>query len=95
MNCMASDYGINSCPERPRHSPEWKKHEAALAGGMSRVRMDLADFLDDPENNVDPCWPLTPEERQTRREALGHLHQIESIAGSFFIGHHPVHEQVP
>lgn len=59
--------------------PEWKKHEAALAGGMSRVRMDLADFLDDPENNVDPCWPLTPEERQARREALGHLHQIESL----------------
>jgi hypothetical protein len=41
--------------------------------------MDPADFLDDPESNVDPCWPLTPEERQARREALGHLLQIESL----------------
>lgn len=59
--------------------PEWKKHEAALAGGTSRVRMDLLDFLEDPADGVDPCWPLTPEERQARREALGHLHQIESL----------------
>ncbi len=59
--------------------PEWKKHEAALSGGMSRVRMDLVDFLDDPAPGIDPCWPLTSDERKARREALGHLHQIESL----------------
>lgn len=59
--------------------PEWKKHEATLLAGQSRVRMDLIDFLEDPQTDVDHCWKLTDEEKQLRRESLAHLNQIETL----------------
>ncbi len=59
--------------------PEWKKHEPTLKSGQSRVRMDLMDFLDDPEPGTDPCWELSDEEKQLRRESLAHLNQIETL----------------
>ena len=50
--------------------PEWKRHEAALKGGNTRVPMDYLDFLDDPPCDVNPCHVLTPEDRQNRQEQL-------------------------
>jgi uncharacterized phage-associated protein len=50
--------------------PEWKKHEAAIKGGSTRVPMDYLDFLDDPPPEVNPCHELTPEQRQDRQEQL-------------------------
>lgn len=44
--------------------PEWKRHEAALEGKReTRVPMCYRDFLDDPEPGIEPCHPLTNEER--------------------------------
>ncbi|HEY5791796.1 MAG TPA: hypothetical protein VIS74_00765, partial [Chthoniobacterales bacterium] len=51
--------------------PEWKRHEAALiAKSVSRVPMAYEDFLLDPEENLEPCHPLSEEEKQDRRELL-------------------------
>ena len=58
--------------------PEWKRHENTLKG-QSRVPMDLMDFLEDPEPGVEPCWKLSDEERQLRRESLAHLNQVEAL----------------
>ena len=60
-------YGI---VETAHEYPEWKRHEAALKGGTSRVPMDYLDFLDDPSPDVNPCYPLTSAERQDRQEQL-------------------------
>jgi len=56
--------------EKAHLYPEWKRHEAAIAGGNTRVPMDYLDFLDDPPEGVNPCHVLSPEERQARREQV-------------------------
>jgi hypothetical protein len=56
--------------EKTHDYPEWKRHEAALHGGSTRVPMDYLDFLDDPPPSLNPCHPLTPEERRNRQEQL-------------------------
>jgi hypothetical protein len=62
-----SKFGI---VEKTHLYPEWRRHEAAIAGGSTRVPMDYLDFLDDPPPPVNPCHALTPEERQARQEQL-------------------------
>lgn len=56
--------------EKTHLYPEWQRHEAALKGGSSRVPMDYLDFLEDPPPAVNPCHPLTPEDRRNRQEQL-------------------------
>jgi hypothetical protein len=56
--------------EKTHLYPEWRRHEAAIKGGSSRVPMDYLDFLDDPPPPVNPCHPLTQEERQNRQVQL-------------------------
>lgn len=59
--------------------PEWKNHEATLKT-TSRVRMNWADFLDDPvSENIDKCYPLTAEEKKYRKEQLAELNYLESL----------------
>ena len=59
--------------------PEWKRHAAALDGGQSRMQMDYMDFFDDPDSKYNPCWPLSDEEKQLRREQLRELNELESV----------------
>lgn len=72
----ALQFAWDSFGRRPRivektHAyPEWKRHEAAIAGGATRVPMDYLDFLDDPPAGVNPCHALSSEERAARRVQL-------------------------
>jgi uncharacterized phage-associated protein len=51
--------------------PEWAKHATELRSGMvSRIEMDYRDFLEDPEENIDPCFSLSEEERSDRLSVL-------------------------
>lgn len=60
--------------------PEWKRHEAAISGGSSsRVKMTFSDFLDDPPAPLDPCYPLTEQERFVRREEVQELCSIHNL----------------
>jgi len=60
--------------------PEWLRHKKTLDAGQSRIRMDLADFFDDPENPSLPvCWPLTDEERTLARETYFELNRVEQL----------------
>ena len=65
--------------EKTHLYPEWKRHEAAIAGGCTRVPMDYLDFLDDPPEGVDPCHALTDEGREARREQLKEMAEISSL----------------
>lgn len=59
--------------------PEWKKHEQSLKI-HSRVTMRLEDFLEDPiEPGVDPCFPLSPEEKQDTLAELQEFAHIEAL----------------
>ena len=51
--------------------PEWQRHEAALKEGReTRVPMSYRDFLEEPETAVDPCHPLSSDERAALAEGL-------------------------
>jgi len=56
--------------EKTHVYPEWSRHEAAVKGGSTREPMDYLDFLEDPPENVNPCYPLSDDERAVRREQL-------------------------
>jgi len=66
-NTFGSTSGI---VEKTHLYPEWQRHEAALAGGSSRVPMDYMDFLKSPALGTNPCYSLTPEDQDDRREQL-------------------------
>lgn len=60
--------------------PEWAKHKSELElDSISRVQMDINDFFDDPVRDIEKCWDLTDEERDTRKEQLQEMMQIESL----------------
>jgi uncharacterized phage-associated protein len=59
--------------EKTHLYPEWKKHEACIKGGSTRVPMDYLDFLDDPPDEVNPCHVLTSDQRRDRKEQLKEL----------------------
>lgn len=61
--------------------PEWKKHKDVLDSGILRVPMDLEDFFDDPEADVEICFELNNREREIRREELNENAHIESLWG--------------
>jgi uncharacterized phage-associated protein len=51
--------------------PEWQRHEAVLKEKReTRVPMSYLDFLDEPETAVDPCHPLSTDERAALAEGL-------------------------
>lgn len=60
--------------------PEWKKHEETLKEN-SRVRMSYEDFLDDPENEFEKCFELSPEGKECRREEVEELARLEALRG--------------
>ena len=71
-----SKYGI---VEKTHNYPEWKRHEAALEGGSSRVQIDYMDFIENPDEPVNPCYPLNAEEQEDRREQLNEMLNVISL----------------
>lgn len=61
--------------------PEWKKHEQTLkASNISRVSMNIEDFLDDPDDpNVELCYPLSLDEKSDTLEELKEFAYIEAL----------------
>ena len=58
--------------------PEWKRREAALKAKLvSRAPMNYRDFLDDPPKGVEPCYPLTPGEREAVADGIGEVASFE------------------
>jgi uncharacterized phage-associated protein len=58
--------------------PEWIAHKEELKHKLS-IHMDLAEFLNDPNSDVDKCFELTDEDRDVRREQLEEMLYLESI----------------
>jgi uncharacterized phage-associated protein len=58
--------------------PEWKKHIQALKSD-SRIQMNLVDFFDDPNNDIEKCYILDPKDKTIRREQLAEMALIESL----------------
>ncbi|NLX26491.1 MAG: SocA family protein [Lentisphaerae bacterium] len=66
--------------EMTHQYPEWKRHEAAIIGGSSsRVKMAFSDYLEDPPVPYDPCFPLTEEDREIRREEIQEMSAIHNL----------------
>jgi uncharacterized phage-associated protein len=65
--------------EKTHLYPEWKRHEAAIAGGSTRMLMDYLDFLDDPPAGVNPCHAFSVGEREARREQLREMADITAL----------------
>jgi uncharacterized phage-associated protein len=58
--------------------PEWIAHKEELKHNRS-VQIDLADFLNDPDADVDKCFGLTDEDKELRRKHLEEMDYVESI----------------
>ncbi len=58
--------------------PEWKRHREAL-DAVSRIRMDLKDFLDDPAGDVERCFELTNGDKQDRLDHLQELGEVVAL----------------
>jgi uncharacterized phage-associated protein len=58
--------------------PEWIAYKEELKHKLS-VQMDLAEFLNDPNSDVDKCFELTDEDRDIRREQIEEMLYLESI----------------
>jgi uncharacterized phage-associated protein len=60
--------------------PEWKRHEEQLAAKLvSRAAMNYRDFLDDPPPDVEPCHPLSPEQRAAIAEGISELAAFQRL----------------
>lgn len=60
--------------------PEWKRYEERLKLGLvTRIRMDLSDFFDDPIGDLEKFYVLKPEEKEAKIYYLKELHKIESL----------------
>jgi uncharacterized phage-associated protein len=60
--------------------PEWKRHQEELQL-YSRVRMNYEDFLDDPEDDSEKCYPLTPEDKTDRFEEIREMSTLTALWG--------------
>ena len=58
--------------------PEWKKHEIALKS-LSNVRMDYLDFIENPAEGVDPCCPLTPDDKELIADMIKEKSKISGL----------------
>lgn len=75
-----SCYGEFKLAELTHEYPEWKKHESALKDGLnSRVKMNYSDFLEDSQSALNPCHPLSHDERNLRREEIEELSEIHAL----------------
>ena len=68
----------NFLVEMTHKYPDWKKHELKLKTN-SRVKMNCEDFFEDPENGVELCHPLDPEDRKYKLEHLKELSDIDAL----------------
>lgn len=71
--------GRSGIVEKTHSYPEWKRHEAAIKGGSTREPMDYLDFLDDPPPGVNPCHPLSDEEREDRKAQIEELTELVAL----------------
>ncbi len=74
---------VYSLVEMTHKYPDWKKHELKLKAN-SRVRMNCEDFFEDPQNEdpqngLDMCYPLDPEDRKYKLEHLKELSHIDAL----------------
>jgi len=69
---------VKDLVELTHRYPEWKRREGALQN-LSRALIAYEDFLEDPPPGVDPCYPLTPELRELRREQLQEQRALERV----------------
>lgn len=54
--------------------PDWKRHEEALKSKLiSRAPMNYRDFLTDPAPDVEPCYALSPEEREAVESGIDEI----------------------
>jgi uncharacterized phage-associated protein len=59
--------------------PEWKRHEKAFQRKeVSRVPISYEDFLEEAEKGLEPCFELTRQDKEDRREALKQSLAFES-----------------
>jgi uncharacterized phage-associated protein len=59
--------------------PEWKRHEKAFQRKeVSRIPISYEDFLEEAEAGLEPCFELTAQDREDRREALKQSLAFES-----------------
>ncbi len=58
--------------------PEWKKHEKELEFN-TRFKMNLYDFLLDPDSDIEKCYVLDESEKSIRIEQLKEYMEIESL----------------
>ena len=65
--------------EKTHEYPEWKRHEATLESGCSRVQMDYMDFIENPDEPVNPCHPLSIEEQEDLRDHLKEMSDVISL----------------
>lgn len=61
------------------HYPEWKKHKKALDSGSKVEKINLKDFFEDPEGDINKCYELDEEERSLRCEQLAEHAYLESL----------------
>jgi len=59
--------------------PEWKKHEQAIRAGSKCENIQLEDFLDDPDVDVNKCFELSEEEKADRKDQLAEQIHIEAL----------------
>jgi len=72
-------YGLKVWPEDFTNVKS-KPPEAALLGKReTRVPMCYRDFLSDPEAGIEPCHPLSPEERLALAEGIQELFEAERM----------------
>jgi uncharacterized phage-associated protein len=58
--------------------PDWQRHEQALKSKLvSRAPMSYRDFLDDPAEGIEPCHPLTAEEREAVASGIEEIAAFE------------------
>ncbi|MFC1955739.1 hypothetical protein ACFLWZ_04325, partial [Chloroflexota bacterium] len=59
--------------------PEWKKHGQAIRAGSKCENIQLEDFLDDPDVDVNKCFELSEEEKEDRKDQLVEQIHIEAL----------------
>lgn len=64
--------------ELTHNYPEWAKHKQALKLD-SRIQMDLNDFFDDPDVDIEKCFALTEEDKEIRRAQIEEMINLESL----------------
>lgn len=64
--------------DKTHYYPEWKKHEEALKTS-SRKEMEIADFINDPNENIDKIFELSEEDKKCLLEQLDENRLIESF----------------